>query len=70
MINLPEYNPEEGNGYPLQYFALRIPWTEDLKGYLGHKESVTTEWLRTQAPEYKPHSVYSDPEFLTSVLHC
>ena len=24
--------PAEGNGYPLQYFAWRIPWTEMLGG--------------------------------------
>ena len=25
-------SPGEGNGYPLQYSGLRIPWTEELVG--------------------------------------
>ena len=25
-------SPEEGNGYPLQYFAWRIPWREEAGG--------------------------------------
>ena len=34
----------EGNGYSLQYFAWRIPWTEGPVGYSpwGHKESSLT----------------------------
>ena len=33
-----ERSPEEGNGYPLQYFAWRIPWTEEPVGSqrVGH----------------------------------
>ena len=26
----------EGNGSPLQYFCQKIPWTEDLAGYVVH----------------------------------
>ena len=40
-------SPGEGNGYPIQYFVWRIPWTEELVGYSGwgHKELDTTEQL-------------------------
>ena len=37
--------PEEGNGNPLQYFARRIPRTEEPGGSWGHKGSDTTEQL-------------------------
>ena len=36
-----ERPPGEGNGNPLQYSCLRIPWTED------HKEWDTTEHAHT-----------------------
>ena len=38
-------SPGEGHGKPLQYFAWRIPWTEEPGGLqsIGHKESHTTE---------------------------
>ena len=35
--------PGEGNGYPLQYSGLRLPWT--VYSPWGHKESDTTEQL-------------------------
>ena len=40
-------SPGEGNGNPLQYSCLKIPWTEELVGYTpqGSKELDTTEWL-------------------------
>ena len=40
-------SPGEGNGNPLQYFAWKIPWVEELIGYSpwGHKESDMTELL-------------------------
>ena len=40
--------PGEGNGNPLQYFALKFPWTEELgAGYYpwGRKELGMTERL-------------------------
>ena len=43
--------PGERNGNPLQYSALKIPWTEEFgAGYYpwGHKESGTTERLHFQ----------------------
>ena len=38
-------SPGEGNGNPLQYSCLKIPWTEELVGYTpqGSKELDTTE---------------------------
>ena len=38
-----ERPPEEGNGYPLQYFAWSIPWTEEMSGPFCHNELDTTE---------------------------
>ena len=41
-------SPGEGNGYPLQYFAWRIPWTEEpgrLYGPWRHKGPDVTELL-------------------------
>ena len=40
--------PGKGNGYPLQYYCWRIPWTEEPGGGIvhgGHKESDMAEWL-------------------------
>ena len=39
----------EGNGTPLQYSCLEIPWTEEPGGLQswGHKESDTTEQLHS-----------------------
>ena len=36
-------SPEEENGYPLQYYPWRIPWTEEPGGpqAMGHEESDT-----------------------------
>ena len=42
-------SPGGGNGYPLQFLAWRIPWTEE-PGWLqsmGRKELDTTEQLST-----------------------
>ena len=40
-------SPGEGNGYPPQYLAWSIPWTEEPGGYSpwGPKESDMTEQL-------------------------
>ena len=41
-------SPGEGNGNWLQYFAWKIPWTEEpgrLQSMGSQKESDTTEWL-------------------------
>ena len=41
-------SPGEGNGYPLQYSCLEMPWTEQpgrLHSPWGRKELDTTEWL-------------------------
>ena len=37
--------PGVENGNPLQYFCLKIPWTEEPGGLqpMGHRESDTTE---------------------------
>ena len=40
-------SPEEEKGYPLQYFAWRIPWREEPGSPWGCKESDTTEQLHT-----------------------
>ena len=43
-------SPGEGNGYPLQYSCLRIPWTEEPGGLYspwGSKESDRTKRLST-----------------------
>ena len=39
LITGPARSPGEGNGNPLQYSCLRIPWTEESGGYCpwGHK---------------------------------
>ena len=44
-------SPGGRHDYPFQYFAWRIPWTEEpgrLYSPWGPKESDTTEWLNTQ----------------------
>ena len=43
--------PGEGNGNPLQYSCLRIPWTEEPGGLqsMGHKESDTTQQLNNSS---------------------
>ena len=43
-------SPGKGSGYPRQYFACRIPWTEEpggLQSLVGCQESDTTEQLTT-----------------------
>ena len=40
-------SPRAGNGNPLQYSCLELPWMEELGGLqsMGHKKSDTTERL-------------------------
>ena len=45
-------SPGEGNGNPLRYSCLKIPWTEEAGSYSpqGLKESDTTEHTHTHTP--------------------
>ena len=49
-------SPGEGNGNPLRYSCLKIPWTEEAGSYSpqGLKESDTTEHTHTHT--HTPHS--------------
>ena len=47
LISGSERSPGGGNGNPLQYSCLNIPWTEEPGGYSpwGHKEQDMTQQL-------------------------
>jgi len=51
-------SPGEGNGNPLRYSCLKIPWTEEAGSYSpqGLKESDTTEPTHTHTHTHTPHS--------------
>ena len=48
-------SPGEGNGYPLQYSCLRIPWTEDAGGL----QSMGSQGVRH---DWRTHSVHGSKE--------